>query len=159
TSAGTISIGQGVTLNAFSANGNNSNVYMVIGQLPANQNTGTAPDNVAVTAISGGKVDWNNGLIDTSATGSNTINVSTSKVIFDNQGTNSSGISLGGNVTINAGNALTSLDLGDPAVAAFILDLQIAGVVGGTHLTLGPYGATGGTAIITPALLFPTISA
>ncbi|HEY9793592.1 MAG TPA: hypothetical protein V6D22_24550 [Candidatus Obscuribacterales bacterium] len=152
TSNGSISIGQNARL--FASQGT---VSVQIGSVAGG--SGARPKNVKVIASHSGLVSFGADSI-TATAPTNTIVANGEDVFFATNGLAASHITLGGGVSISASKApmVTSLDLTNPAVTSAIKADQNSKVFGGS-LILQNGVAVGGTLILSPATLFPLLSA
>jgi hypothetical protein len=154
TASGSIVIGANANLTS-----GNGQVNIVIGPVPFTPVLGPKPANVKVTLASGGQVFFGaSGINALSPT--NFVNANGNNVIFNTGSFSSSAIQLGGNVTINAGNApvLFNLDLTNPQTVAAIQAAQAANTIGGTLIVSGGI-AVGGDIVLKPINLSGTLSA
>lgn len=162
TAAGTIAIGANSTISATSTTAGQGRINIVIGVVPGSPVAGTAPSNFSANLTNGGTIFYGSPNF-TSNAPTNTANVDGARVVFNNTGSiGASAITLDGGVVINSTGPgialLTSLDLTDPTVTAYIQTQQGLGTLGGTLILSSGVAQPGSTLTIQPGNLSASLS-
>jgi hypothetical protein len=177
-----LTAGSNLTLQNFSLSGNginiangakltsNGDMNLLMGNYHATPTLGTTPEGVTVTLSGGGQVFFGEPLV--SAAGLNQLIANGASLVFSGPESGPS-IELGGNTILQAKpysagsqgssgyqTTITSLDLGDPAAVAKLVDIQqkYRHYVGGQLIVEGGV-ATGGTLIVPRSVGLDQLSA
>ena len=161
TTSGSINIGSNSILLATNASNpaNNNEIILAIGNIPSTPTNTTIPSNVTVKTINGGNVYFGVNSI-TSNQPTNNISADTYNVVFSGSST-SNAIVLSGGDTIIAQNGviIPSLDLTQASVTSALINMQSAGIIGGSLVVNSSGVATGGNIVFNPQDILTNLSA
>ncbi len=161
TTNGLINIGSNSVLVATNASNpaNNNEIILAIGSIPSSPTNTNIPNNATVKTSNGGNVYFGVNSI-TANSPVNNISADTYNVVFSgSSGSNAIVLSGGDTIIAQQGIIIPSLDLTQSSVTSALINMQSAGIIGGSLIVNSSGVATGGNVIFNPQDILTNLSA